>query len=803
MSPALLLDSLGRHVRYGIRALARTPGTTITLVATLAVGIGASSAIFTALNAVLLRPLPFPEGDRLMRVEQTQERTTESHIAPARLEDWARQSTAFASITGYYAEDASETSGDLPERVRRAFVAPRFFDVWGVPPAAGRAFIADEHRNGGPPAVIVSHRYWTRRFGGQASLDGAVVRIGQNTVPVVGVMPDSFLFPDRGVDLWFPVALTPPMQTMRTATWYEAVGRLRSGVTVAQARADLTGVQAALGRQYPDTDRTIGGVVTPLRDAAVGDLGASLWLLFGAVSVLLLITCTNVAAVLLSRATQRRQEAAVRLSLGATRASLVVQGLVETLLLALTGGTAGLAIAAGASAALRALEVDLPRMDEVAIDRRVLFYTFAIATLAALVCGLLPALRAARAGSMLARGAGGRTHTASRHTLQWLLVGVQVALSVTLLAGAGLLVRSFHQLWRLDAGFDASRVLTFRVSGHWGETVQYDRLLQRVDRLLDEMRALPGVESAATAIFAPGVPAAFESAFAIVERRRPGADRLPAQNRVVSPGYFATMRIPLVDGAVCGNAQIKGPREALVNRAFARQFLGDVPSPIGLHVTTGDAASPAARIVGVVGDARERGLDREPGPTVYTCFSAPTPTPVVLLRTHGDPAALTQAVRLRVKALEPTRAVYDIAPLDARLGQAYTQNHVRVWLVTTFAVTALLLSCLGLYGTLSYAISLRRREIGVRFALGALRRDIVGQFVRQGLIVAGAASVAGLALAWSLTGVVSTMLTGVSPTDPLTLGAVVLVVMTVAGLAALVPSTRAARLEPVRALREE
>ena len=316
------------------------------------------------------------------------------------------------------------------------------------------------------------------------------------------------------------------------------------------------------------------------------------------------------------------------------------------------------------------------------------------------------------------------------------------------------------------------------------------------------MRTLPGVESAATSLFAPGVPATFESQYEIVERRGPASERLPAESRFVSPDYFATLRIPLLDGRPCREVPLRTPREVMVNRAFARRFLGDTSSPVGLHLAA-DAGSRPAQIVGIVGDARERGLDREPVPIVYTCFNAPNPTPYVLLRTSGEPAALIQAVRARVKAIEPQRAVYDIAPLETLLGDAFTQNRLRAGLVTVFAASALLLACVGLYGTLSYAVNLRRREIGLRLALGAMRRDIIRRYVTHVLLIAAAASVCGLALARALSGVVAGMLVGVSPGDPLTLAGVTTLVLLVAGIAALVPATRAALVEPMRVLRDE
>lgn len=797
---ALWADSLLRNIRYAVRTLTRTPGFTAAVVLTLALGIGANTAVFSAIDAVLLQPLPFPDGDRLMRLSQTQDGTAETNIAPVRLEDWNRLTSTFEAITGYYMEDVSETSGDLPEKVRRAFVAPRFLEVWRVAPARGRGFAPDEHEAGGPSAVVISDRYWRRRLGADPNVLGNSVRIGSTSFPIIGVMPASFLFPDREVDLWFPVKLSERLAQIRFATWYAGVGRLKPGVTLEQARANVTAVQAQLGAQYPETDRTIGVDVTPLKETTVGGVRPSLWLVFGAVSVLLLITCTNIAALLLSRAAERQRTISVRLSLGATRVSVAAQMMIETGVLALAGSAVGLLVALGASAAFRSVAVDLPRMEEIALDGRILLYTLAMAVTVTFLCGLLPAIRTARGGLAGVSNEAGRAQVSTRQSLQWLLVGTQVALSVTLLAGAGLFVRSFQELWRLDPGFEPRRVLTFRVSGDYAETADYGRLVQRVDGTLEALRALPGVDAAATTLFLPGVPAEYEVTFELVEARDAGEERMVAEARFVSPEYFGTMRIPLVDGEPCRRQPLEATRDVMVNRAFATRYLSGWSSAVGLNVR---GITPPGRIVGVVGDARERGLDRDPGPIVYTCFSAPNPMLHFLVRTRGEPLAVAQAVRLKIKELEPLRAVYDMAPLEERIGDAFAQYRLRMMLLGLFAITALSLACVGLYGTLSYVVNLRRREVGLRLALGAQRRDIIQQFLLQGLRVAGFACVCGLVLSMAFSRMLSSMLYGVSPSDPVTLASVIAIVLIVAALAALIPATRAALVEPMRVLREQ
>ena len=796
------VDAVRRNIRHALRSLARTPGFTATVVITLAVGIGANTAVFSAIDSVLLEPLPFPASDRLVRVRQVSE--TETPIAPGRLEDWSRLNSTFDALTGYYLEDVSDTTGTLPERVRRAVVAPRFLEVLGIAPARGRGFTDAEIRFGGPPALLISDRYWRRRFGSDPNVLAATVRIEGRSHAIAGVMPSAFRFPGGDVDMWWPYPVDgPPLQNIaqnRGLQWYTGIGRLKPGVTPEQARADLATVQARLGREYPETDAGIGVRIVPYKETVIGDVRGSLWLLFGAVSVLLLIACANIAALLLSRGARREHEIAVRFALGASRRVVAVQLLTETALLALAGAAAGLFVAAGASAAIRALAPDLPRLEEIGIDKRILGYTMASAVVVALLCGLLPTMRSTRRASSLS--AGGRTQVSTRHAVQWLLVGVQITLSVTLLAGAGLLARSFEALSRVDPGFDPDRVLAFRVSANWAEAEDRGRLVQRIDTALEAVGALPGVEAAATSWGLPGVPLQYRTEFELVEGRPASEPPLMAEWRTVSPEYFGTIRIPLTAGELCRRPRGASPvSELMVNRSFAeRYFRGR--SLAGLHLRW-EAATLTGRIVGVVADARELGIDRDPAPTVYACDVAPSPFPWFLVRTEGEPLASAGALRLRLKELEPLRSVYSLTPLEQRIGEAYSQNRLRTVLVSLFAVTALSLACLGIYGTLSYAVSLRRREVGLRLALGARRGEIVRQLVGQGVRVVGLSCVCGLALSVAFTRVLSGMLYGTSPTDPVTLAGVLGIVLAVGSVAALIPAVRAGVVEPTRVLREE
>jgi len=796
------VEAFGRNIRYSTRTLLRTPGFTLTVVLTLALGTGANTAVFSAINTVLLRPLSFPDADRLVQITQTQQ-TSESSIAPVRLEDWNRQNSTLEAITGYLTEDVSDISGDIPQRVRRASVTRRFFNVWGIAPEIGRGLSDADHQQGAPSVVVISDRYWRSRLNTDPDVLGKQVRIGQASFSIIGVMPGSFRFPDRNVDLWFP-RIYDQFTTGRRSTWYVGIGRLKPGVTLDQARADLAVVQAQLANQYPDTDRDIGARIMPLKEAIVANSGESLWLLFGAVSVLLLISCINIAALLLSRSAHREREIAVRLSIGASRSSVAAQVLIEAAVLAVTGTILGLSIGVAGSAAFRRLAPEMPRIDEIALDGRILLYTLSSMAIVTFLCGLVPAIVSTRTRLTGTLAEASRTQVAGRQRLQWLLVGMQIALSVTLLAGAGLLLRSFEELSRVNPGFQPRRVLAFRVSSSWAETANMPRLMQQIDRILDAMRALPGVEAAATSVTPPGVPFGYEEEFRLVEEPSVGGKPILATTAVVSPSYFETMQLPLVAGEICRQPSNGPSTELMVNRSFADRYIGGT-SGVGRHLASSGAPAnqPPARINGIIGDAREHGIDREPAPTVYLCGNPAQPFRVFLIRTQREPTSVAQAVRLKIKELEPLRSVYDMAPLEEWIGDAFAQNRLRTVLLVSFAFTALSLACIGIYGTLSYVVRLRRREVGLRLALGALRQDIVRYYLLKGLRVIAPACVAGLALAAASMRLLAGMLYGVSPYDPLTLSGVVLIVVFVATLASLLPATRAALVQPVRALRDE
>jgi len=786
-------ESLRFNLKAAIRFVRHAPSFSFAVILILAIAIGANSAVFSAIKAVILNPLPFPDGDQLVELNQhdIKNRDANRFVAPVRVEDWNRLNSTFQAISGYYLDDLSEVSGPLPEKVTECLVAPRFLQVLGVSPMLGRDFTPDEEHFGGPDAVLISYSYWQRRFHGDPSA----------LTQKVGIMPASFRFPSAGVDLWSPSAPDAPYARRRDATWFTVIGRMKSNVTLEKAQSDLATVQNQLGRQFPKPDADLTVQSRPLKETVVGSVRGSLWLLYGSVSLLLLIACSNIAALLLARTADREHEIAVRFSLGAPRSAIVIQLLTEVFGLALCGSLLALVFVSAASRAFHLLATTLPRAEEISLNWKIVLYSLATTFVTTLLCGLFPAIRGTRRGLSHSLAQTGRTQVSSRSRIQWMLVGVQVTLAVTLLVGAGLLLRSLQELARVSCGFDSSHVLTFQISGSWGETTDMKGLIQRIDRTLDGLRSLPGVEATATAAALPGASYLYQVEFKIDGKVDPNRKFL-ADSRYVSAGYFDTIRIPLLVGEIC-KAQSATP-EVLVNRSFANAYF-DGGSPVGHQVQAvgyNDFA-PAGQIRGVVGDAREEGLGSLPVPTVYSCFSAPTPFPNYLVRTQGTPLAMAEAARRRVHELEPARSVYGISSLNQHLDDASAENRLRTILLTLFAGSALLLACVGLYGTLSYLGRIRQREVGVRLTLGALPHQIVTMFLYQGIRVTVVGCIAGLLLSLAGVRLLSDMLYGISPLDPETYASVLILIMLVATTASLIPAWRSSMAEPTQALRQE
>jgi predicted permease len=535
----------------------------------------------------------------------------------------------------------------------------------------------------------------------------------------------------------------------------------------------------------------------------VAESARSLWLLFGSVSLLLLIACTNIAALLLARTADREQEISIRLSLGASRLSVMTRLLAEVFVLALAGSALGLLVAGASSGVFRVLAKNMPRVEEIELNWTLVGYCMVCAVAATLVCGVVPALRVIRRSSAAATPQSSRGLVSTRSPLQWLLVGIQISLSVALLAGAGLLLRSFRELGRVSTGFETARILTFRVSANWAETTDLPGVRRRIDRTLEALRALPGVENAATTLTPPGIAFAHPEEFRVVEGSAEADKKIVAHSRYVSDGYFETMRIALLAGEGC-RADPAGMTTALVNRSFVDAYLG-ATTATGLHLEFEPkrSYSGSGEIRGVVADAREEGLNHSPGPLVYWCNSGALPSPLFVVRTSAPPLRLVESVRTRIHELEPLRSVYDVAPLTDRLDEAFAENRLRTVLLTFFALTAISLACLGAYGTLSYFVNVRRREVGLRIALGARRTEIVGQFFGMGMRVCLVGGLVGLIFAVAAGRTLAGVLYGVSSSDPLTLAGVILLVLLTGAAASLLPALRAARVDPMQVLRDE
>ncbi len=790
-------------LRVAVRSIRHRPVLALAVIATLTLAIGANTAIFSAVDAVLLKPLPYPDADRLVSVYELNraQRQATRLVAPVRLEEWHAQNRSFVGLTGSYFENMTDTTGALPERLAAMRTAPRFFSVLGVSAAIGRTFTEEEERFGGAQAIVLSDAFWKRRLNADPSAIGRALNVGGVNRTIVGVMPPSFRYPSATTEVWVPAQMYPGLAQARQARFVTAVARLEPGVTLAQAEDDLNQIQARLGDEHPQTDKGWGASLVSLKEERVGGIRRSLWLLLGAVAFVLLAACGNVACLLLAEAARREHEVAVRFAIGASRATVVRQLLLEGLVLALSGAALGLVLAVWGTAVVRRVASQLPRIDEVHVSPPLIAFTLVLGIVTTIVFALVPALQATRLAPVQALSRSGRSPAGGRQTLRRLLVTAQVALAIVLLAGSGLLIRSFAQLQQVSLGFDPTDVWTFRMSAQWSE--QFDAVVARQARTIDRLLATPGVEAAA---FSQLPPAGLETPpgeFGIVGRDT--GERLFAIGRAVSAGYFATLRIPMLEGETCRpEPKMFATPDALVTRAFAdRYFPGE--HPIGHALTSaGLPRGTSARIIGVVGDVREGGAVTDMQPLFYLCgYNQYWPDPYFLVRGAPGPALSMDTIRAAMLEIEPRRAVYSAQRLQEALAASLTQQRLSAVLLGLFAVTALLLAAVGLYGVLAQLVSSRRREIGVRMAMGARPVQIVRSVVGQAATMTGVGMLVGWAGALGLAQFMTALVFGVSTRDPVTFMAVPIVLAMVAGLAAFIPARRAARIDPIRALREE
>ena len=791
-------------VRAAIRSLTCRATLATTVVLTLALGIGANSAIFSAVDAVLLRPLPYPAADRLVNVYERNlsgaaERSATALVAPGRLEEWNAENRSFDGLAASYFENMTDTSGAEPERVEARRTSPRFFSVLGVAPAAGRTPLPDEERFGGPAVAVISDAFWTRRFGRDPNVIGHPLVLGGADVTIVGVMPARFRYPTATTEIWLPTRAPQYFLEARAARLYTAFGRLKRDVTIPQALDDLNAVEARLGRQFPQTDRGWGASLVPMKEEAVGGVRRSLWLLLGAVALVLLAACGNVACLMLADGARRGHEIAVCFALGAGRRRMVGQLLVEGALLAAAGAAAGLLLAAWGMTALGAAAARIPRAAEIRLDARLVALTFAAGVATTLLFALAPALQATRRDPADALTRGGRGHVSGRHGLQHTLVGAQIAVAIVLLVGAGLLTRSFIRLQQTSPGFDPAHVITFRMSAQWAERLE--AVVQRKARTIGRLNQIPGVEAAATSQLPPAGQETPPGEFHIVGRDP--RERTFAAARSVSAGYFRTLHVPLLQGESCsGDPAAPAYGTALVTRAFAdRWFPGQ--DPIGHTITAqGLPPDPPTRLIGVVGDVRENGLLTDPEPLIYYCSYDPYwPDPYFLVRTSASHPATLNDIRAAMKEIEPARAMYAVRPLDDLIADTTSERRLTTYLLGGFAMMTLLLAAMGLYGVLSQLVAGRQREIAVRMALGARAAQVLASVVGQAAVVTVAGMAIGVAAAFALARFMTTLVFGIATRDPITFAAVPLVLALVTVMTALVPARRAARIEPMAVLR--
>jgi putative ABC transport system permease protein len=809
------MDNLLQDARYALRVLRKSPGFALVAVLALALGIGANSAVFSVVNGVLLRPLPFTEPDRLVRIFGNFRAAGLEGIPTSVLEyrDYREVPRVLASVSAYADADVTLTGQDAPERLRAIVATASLLPTLGVFPVLGRHFTEEEETPGRDQVVVLTHRLWRGRFGANPDIIGTKLTLEGLPFTVVGVLPAGFEYP-QGTDLYIPFTPTPEQlnPANRGSRFLDVVARLKPGVKVEAAQRDMDRVAVALMEANPGKYGSDNGwsiSVVSMEEQTVGGVRSTLWVLLGAVGFVLLIACTNVANLQLVRAAARGREISIRAALGADRGRLVTQFLTESLVLSLVGGALGLLLAMWGVDALLALIGDgLPRASEVRLDGRVVLFTAGVSVLTGLLFGLVPALQASRAdlhGAMRegARGTGGR----SAGRVRAVLVVAQVALALVLLVGAGLFLRSFVELQGVDAGFDPQGVLTARLSLPQERYGEPSKRAAAMSDFLARVQAVPGVEAAGLATLLP-LTGHSDWGFEIEGRKMgPGDPQRPAvEYRAVSADYHKALRIPLVRGRVLSDEDgFDAPHAVVINETMARAiFPGEDPIGLRIRLNTRDPKAPWATIVGIVKDVREWGLEVPARPVAY--YSLPQRAPMaayLVVRTRQSPSSLLASLQAELRAVDPDVPLYDVAPMEAVVDGSVSQRRFSMLLLALFAGVAVVLASLGIYGVIAYTVTQRTRELGIRMALGARQADVLGLMVGQGmrLVVVGVGL--GLALALGMGRLLSALLYGVKAHDPVTFAGVAVLLAGVALLATWLPARRATQVDPALTLRAE
>jgi putative ABC transport system permease protein len=801
--------SLFQDMRYAARMLRRQPGFALVAVMTLALGIGANTAVFTVVNGVLLRPLPFREPGRLVQLFHGRNGRLSMTYSPPNFIDITTQSGVFAGATAMTPSSANLTGTGEPQLIDGANVSASFFNVLGVVPALGRGLVDADGEGEGAAVVVLGDRLWRRQFGGRADVIGSTMRMDGRTFTIVGVAPPDLNVPG-GAEYWRPLVFKPAdvSESARGAQWIGAIARLKPGVDLDQANRAMGVVAARLSQDFPRTNKDRVMTAMGLQDRIVRNIRPALLILLGAVTLVLLVACVNVANLLLARANGRAREVAVRAALGAGRGRLVQQFLAESVVLGLAGGAAGLMVAFWATRALIALgPASIPRLAEVGVDVRVLGFTIVVAVLTSIVFGLAPALSTtagsvARFISAAGRGAVGSGSTRIRKTL----VICEMALAVVLLVGAGLLIRSYQRISIVNPGFSADHLLTFTVALPEQKYKTSDEAGRFMRDLVTRIGERPGVEHAA-GVFGLPLDEGFRASSSFT---RPGetdsADSPSAGMRIVTPDYFRTMKIPLRSGRPFdARDNENGPEVVAINEEAARRYWAGI-NPLGqqlhLGVRLAEARSGMKTIVAVVGDVKTSSLDSTPAPEVYVPYAQhQVDSLTIVVRTAGDPMAAVPMARADLASLDRDLPLAGVRTMDEVIGRSIAERRFTMLLLASFAAVAVLLSAIGVYGVLSYLVSQRTQEIGVRIAIGATAGDVVRLFVREGAALALIGVAFGLVGAMLVTRALTTLLFGVTTTDPFTFTAVAGTLAIVALLASYLPARRAARIDPMTALR--
>ncbi len=810
------METLLQDIKYGVRTLLKKPGFTVVAVVALALGIGANTAIFTVVNAVLLSALPFRNADEVVMVwEHNRPRDRrENVISPANYLDWQDQNTVFAEMGAFYDGRANLTGFDTPEEIPVQAVTSNIFQLLGANPVVGRTFAADEGTEGKTNIVVLSHSLWQRRYGGDPSIVGQTIQLNGNNYTIIGVMPRNFtLYIKRGTlsgkqaDAWRPIAFTA-QHRVRQGRFMSAVARLKPGVTVEQAQAEMNAIAGRLEEQYKEFNNGWGVNIVPIKDQLVGEIRPALLVLLGAVAFVLLIACANVANLLLARAASRQKEIAIRTALGAGRWRVVRQLLTESVLLATVGGVLGLLLAMWGTDLLLALSPkDLLGIKDIGINPQVLGFTLIVSLLTGIIFGLVPALTASRANLNLALKEGGKTSAADGgHSLRNLFVVAQVALALVLLIGSGLMIKSFMRLQSVNPGFNSENLLTVRMLLPASKYREDHQVISFFNQIVGRVETIPGVRSASAINFLPFTGLAAATGFTVVGHPQPGVGEEPGTEvRVAQPGYFETMGIPIIKGRTFTDKEATElSHVVIVNEAMVKEHFPN-QDPLGQKLLIDMMDKPApCEIIGVVGDVKHHGLDTEVRPFAY--WPPPELTysfMSIVVRTDSDPDTIAAAIQREVSVMDKDLPIADVRMMQDLISESVSRSRFSTLLLTIFAGVALVLAAVGIYGVMSYSVTQRTHEIGIRMALGAGRSNVLRLVVGRGMLLTAIGLAIGLGASFALTRFLSSMLFGISAVDPITFAMVTAVLGSISLAACYIPALKATKVDPMIALRYE